>query len=284
MTKRDRLSYALRRLRNVTAQGDTALRIQKAHEILKEMIDEWSKGAQNADLGQHTIQLLDELYAQNTGAIEDGRLPIPPMMPDCADQIQAQTQVLQAIASDLPQTRRTETATVLHHTLSLFAEGPNAAPIQAFLDTLKKRVKSENARPIPLPDYAKQIQAHTDALLNVDGIKEPLQMREAAVSTLSQALSVFAQGPNEETIQTLLAAVEKLETRLDLDTQPPDSLPQLDSHIEALTALEGLDDPEALTAAASMTLYDVLAEMAKGPDKAPMRALLDAFDKVTGAQ
>jgi len=89
MTKRERLSFALRRLRMVKAQNDIARRIQEAHEIIKEMIAELTSGTKNDDLGQHTIQLLDELYAVNTGAIENGRLPVPPVMPDCADQIHA---------------------------------------------------------------------------------------------------------------------------------------------------------------------------------------------------
>lgn len=355
MTKRERLSFSLRRLRGVKSQENVARRIQETHEIIKEMIDELSKGSKNADLGQHTIQLLDELYAQNTGAIEDGRLPIPPMMPDCAEQIHAQTQVLKVIPSDPAETRRTETAAVLHHTLSLFAQGPNEEPIQVFLDTFTKRIKLANGRPTPLPDYTEQIQAYIDALSNLDGIEDPLQAREAAISTLSQTLSVFAQGPNEqpietvlgtvqqmieranplpppepdyalllqphietvealvnqedpeatpdagttvlclalsafahgpheEPIQTLLAAVERLNKRPAIGTLPPTGAPQLGPHIEALTALEGLDDPEALTAAAAMALYEALAGMAQGPHEGSIRALLDTFDQVTGAQ
>ena len=100
MTKQERLSFALRRLRTVKAQGDIARRIRDTHEIIKQMIDELSSGTKHADLGQHTTQLLDELYALNTGSIEDGRLPVPPAMPDWTEQIHAQTLRLQAIASE----------------------------------------------------------------------------------------------------------------------------------------------------------------------------------------
>ena len=110
MTKRESLSFALRRLRNVKAQENTARRIQMAHDIIKEIINEFSKGSKNADLSEHINQLLDELYAQNTGAIEDGRLPTAPVMPDCTEQIDAQTQALQAIPADDARTNWTETA------------------------------------------------------------------------------------------------------------------------------------------------------------------------------
>ncbi len=425
MTKRERLSLALRRLRNLKEQEDAALRIHRAHTIIKEMIEELGKGTKNADVGQHTVQLLDELYAQNAGAIEDGRLPAPPVMPDCAEQIHAQTQALQTITTDDDHTRRIETTAVLRHTLSLFAWEPNEAPIAAFLDTLDNQIKRANARPIPIPDCSEQIQVQTDALASLGDIDDPDQVRESAVSilrhtlslfaqgpnatpiaafldtfnervkwddprpasipdfteqiqaqtstlsnlastddahqmlevcvntlcnalsvvaqgpheqpvqtllgqvhqTLEQAktlkpslpdfasllqphidklealvqehdpeavgevettvicnaLSTFAQGPNEAPIQTLLAAMERLRQRKDLarllsrDSQP------LQPHVEALMALEGWDDPDALTAAAAMTLYEALTEMATGPQEAPIQALLDAFDKVTGA-
>lgn len=425
MTKRDRFSFALRRLRNLKAQANIARRIQDTNEIIKEIIDELSKGTKNVDLGQHTTQLLDELYAQNIGAVEDGRLPAPPVMPDCAEQIHAQTRALQAIMSDDDQTRRTETAAVIHHTLSLFAQGPNAAPIEAFLSAFNERVKSANALPLPMPDCAEQIQFHTNALSHPNSTDDPTQARESVVRTLCDtlsvfaqgpnaapieafletfndrikrvntlpppmpdcaesiqlqtdtlshldgidnvpqllealvntlchtlsvfaqgpnelpvqtflgrvqqttsrantltppvpdysthlqsdldrleelvdpgdpesmgdaeitvlchALSVFAQGPNEEPIQTLLATVEKLNKQKELCPRLPDDTQPLQSHIEALTALEGLDDPEALTAAAALTLYEALAGMAQGPHEAPIRALLDTFDKVTGA-
>ncbi|MDH3604438.1 MAG: hypothetical protein OEU26_32940, partial [Candidatus Tectomicrobia bacterium] len=311
---------------------------------------------QNADLGQHTTQLLDELYALNTGAIEDGRLPAPPVMPDCAEQIQAQTRALQAITSDDAQTRRTKTAAVLHHTLSLFAQGPHAEPIEAFLETFNERIKWVNTLPTPMSDCAESIQLQIDTLSNLDGIDNAPQLLEALVNVLChtlsvfaqgpnelpvqtllgrvqqttsrantltppvpdysthlqsaidlleelvypndpesigdaettvlcRALSAFAQGPNEEPIQTLLAAVERLKKQKDIGLGPvlPDETHSLQPHIEALTALEGLDDPEALTAAAAVTLYEALAEMAQGSHETPIRALLDTFDKVTGA-
>ena len=104
MTKRERLSFALRRLRTVKTQEDAALRIQVAHDIVKEMISELLKSTQNADIGQHINQLLDELYAQNTGSLEDGKLPTPPVMPDLAETIEAQTQALQGVTADDAQT------------------------------------------------------------------------------------------------------------------------------------------------------------------------------------
>jgi hypothetical protein len=82
MTKRDRLSFALRRLRDLKALGNPVLRVQETHRIIKEVIDELSKGSQNADLGQHVVELLDELYDQNMEVLEGSRMPAPPVMPD----------------------------------------------------------------------------------------------------------------------------------------------------------------------------------------------------------
>ncbi|WP_089717876.1 hypothetical protein [Candidatus Entotheonella palauensis] len=424
MTKRERLSVALRRLRNLKEQGDAALRIHRTHELTKEMIDELSKGTKNADVGQHTTQLLDDLYALSTGALEDGQLPAPPVMPDCTEQIQAQTQALQAITAEDDPTRQSEMADVLRRTLSLFALGPNAAPIEGFLNALDNQIKQANDRPPALPDCAEAIEVQTQALSNLEGIDDPdhvcesavsilrntlsvfaqgpnaapiaafldtfndrlqaakpqpapipdhteaievqtgtlsnlegtdnaQQMLEVAVNALSHALSVLAQGPNEPPVQTLLSQVQQtLERTKTLPTPLPDyssilqphvdtlealvdkddleaageagttilchvlstfaqgsneapiervlaaverlnqqqaidpvslGSPPLASHIEALTALEGLDDPDALTAAAAMTLYEALTEMATGPHEAAIRALLDRFDQVTGA-
>lgn len=425
MTKRERLSVALRRLRNLKEQGDAALRIHRTHELTKEMIDELSKGTKNADLGQHTTQLLDDLYALSTGDLEDGRLPAPPVMPDCAEQIQAQTQALQAITAEDEPTRQSDMAAILRQTLSLFALGPNAAPIAGFLDALDDQIKQANARPTPMPDcaepievqtdalsslediddpdlvresacnilrnalsvfaqgsnaapiaafldtfherlqaakprptpmpdYTEAIEVQTDTLSNLEGIDNAQQMLEVAVNTLCHALSVLAQGPNEPPVQTLLGQVQNtLERAKTLPTPLPDYTPLLQphldtlealvdkddlgaegeagttalcrilstfaqgpnealiervlaaverlnqqraidpllslgssplaSHIEVLTALEGLDDPDALTAAAAMALYDALTEMATGPHEAAIRALLERFDQVTGA-
>jgi len=354
MTKRDRLSFALRRLRTVKTQENTALRIQKAHDLIKEIIDELSKGTKNADLGEHTIEILDELYAQNTGLLQDGRLPAPPVMPNCAEQIKAQTQALLAATADDEQTRRSRTAAVLHNTLSCFALGPNEAPIHEFLDTVHEQVKLANARPTPIPDRTEQLQGHIETLSALDSIEDPEQVRKSAVNILCHALLVFAQGPNEQPIQNLLskvketmkrastltpplpdysarlqphidtletlvlrnepealgeaegnalrgilltfaqgpneepmqtalAALDKLNMQKDIGTPCADDANQLQSHIEALMALDGLDDPDALTAAAAITLYEVLTDMAKGPHEASIRALLDVFDKVTGA-
>lgn len=71
MTKRNRLSFALRRLRNLTSESNLVLRVQGTHQIIKEVIGELSSGTQNADLGDHFIELLDELYLQNAGELED---------------------------------------------------------------------------------------------------------------------------------------------------------------------------------------------------------------------
>jgi hypothetical protein len=354
MTKRDRLSFALRRLRNVKAQDDTALRIQKAHDLIKEVIDELSKGTKNADLGQHTIEILDDLYAQNIGVINDGRLPAPAMLPDCAEQIHRQTQALQAVTTDDEQTRRSEVATVLHNTLSYFALGPNEAPIHEFLDAFHEQVKLANARPTPIPDRTEELQCHIETLSELDGLEEPDQGVESAVNSLCHALLVFAQGPNEqpiktllgkvketmkrasaiappvpdysaclqphidtldalvhqderegrdeaeatalrgmlltfaqgpnaEPIQTALATLEKLNRKKDIGAQFAYDEEQLQHHIEDLAALDGLDDPDALTAAAAITLYETLTDMAKGPQAASIRALLEVFDRVTGA-
>ena len=65
MTKRDRLSFALRRLRNLKGEGDLTLRMQGTHQIVTEVLDELSTGSQHADLGSHVIELLEELNDRN---------------------------------------------------------------------------------------------------------------------------------------------------------------------------------------------------------------------------
>ena len=71
MTKRDRLSFALRRLRNLKVESNLVLRVQGTHQIVKEVIGELSSGARNVDLGDHFIELLEELYLQNAGELKD---------------------------------------------------------------------------------------------------------------------------------------------------------------------------------------------------------------------
>jgi hypothetical protein len=39
-----------------------------------------------------------------------------------------------------------------------------------------------------------------------------------------------------------------------------------------------------VTATAAMALYETLSVFSHGPNAAPIRALLDTFDKVTGAE
>ena len=425
MTKREHLSFALRRLRTLKTQEDTALRIQVAHDIIKEIINEALKSTKNADLGPHINQLLDELYAQNTGVLEDGHLPAPLLMPDLTEPIDAQTQAMQAMTSDEAQVHRTEVAALLRQTLSLFALGPNEVPMATFLHAFEDQMKRANALPPPIPDCSEQIQGLIDELSNLDGLEDPdhlrksavsclrhalsvfaqgpnqtlietfldrftdrmdeahrlpapvpdyteqiqvqinalsnlsdidspLQMVESAIGPLCQALSVFAQGPNEQPIQTVLDkvhraieqvntlpppapdyapilqphldqlealanetdpevlsqtgatllsrilstfahgpneepiqrvldAVERIEKQKELTRLSSPGADSLQPHIDALMELEDLDDPDALTAAAAMTLYEVLAEMAQGPNAASIQALLDTFDKVTGA-
>ncbi len=71
MTKRDRLSFALRQLRNLKAESNLVLRVQGTHQIVKEVINEISSGTQNADLGDHFIELLEEIYLQNAEELKD---------------------------------------------------------------------------------------------------------------------------------------------------------------------------------------------------------------------
>ncbi len=71
MTKRDRLSFALRQLRNLKAESNLVLRVQGTHQIVKEVINEISSGTRNADLGDHFIELLEEIYLQNAEELKD---------------------------------------------------------------------------------------------------------------------------------------------------------------------------------------------------------------------
>ncbi len=65
MTKRDRLSFAVRRLRALKEEGDLTRRMQGTHQIVTEVLDELSTGSQYADLGSHIIELLAELNDRN---------------------------------------------------------------------------------------------------------------------------------------------------------------------------------------------------------------------------
>ncbi len=65
MTKRDRLSFAVRRLRALKGEEDLTRRIQGTHQIVTEVLDELSTGSQHADLGAHVIELLAELNNRN---------------------------------------------------------------------------------------------------------------------------------------------------------------------------------------------------------------------------
>lgn len=283
MTKRERLSFALRRLRTVKAQGDIAHRIRATHEIIKQVIDELSSGTQNADLGQHTTQLLDELYVLNTGAIEARRLLAPPVMPDCAEQIQLHTDALAHLDSiDNAQHLLEAVINTLCHTLSVFAQGPNEQPVQTLLDRVQQAVEQAHALTPPWPDIAPLLQPHIDALETLVLSDDPEAMGNAGTTILCRALSAFAQGPNEEPIQMLLAAVDRLNQQQESCMRLPADTDPFQLHIAALTALEDVDDPDALTAAAAIILYQALAEMAQGPHEASIRALLDTFDRVTG--
>ena len=65
MTKRDRLSFAIRRLRALKEEGDLTRRMQGTHQIVTEVLDELSTGSQYADLGSHVIELLAEFNDRN---------------------------------------------------------------------------------------------------------------------------------------------------------------------------------------------------------------------------
>ncbi len=65
MTKRDRLSFAVRRLRALKGEEDLTRRMQGTHQIVTEVLDELSTGSQHADLGAHVIELLAELNDRN---------------------------------------------------------------------------------------------------------------------------------------------------------------------------------------------------------------------------
>ena len=65
MTKRDRLSFAVRRLRALKGEEDLTRRMQGTHQIVTEVLDELSTGSPHADLGAHVIELLTELNDRN---------------------------------------------------------------------------------------------------------------------------------------------------------------------------------------------------------------------------
>ena len=65
MTKRDRLSFALRRLRALKGEEDLTRRMQGTHQIVTEVLDALSTGSQYADLGSRVIALLEELNDRN---------------------------------------------------------------------------------------------------------------------------------------------------------------------------------------------------------------------------
>lgn len=70
MTKRDRLSFALRRLRELKTEEDVTRRLVGAHHITVDVINELMSGTQYADLGGHIIEQLNEIHAQNERALD----------------------------------------------------------------------------------------------------------------------------------------------------------------------------------------------------------------------
>ncbi len=72
MTKRDRLSFALRRLRALKGEEDLTRRMQGTHQIVTEVLDELSTGSQHANLGAHVIELFEELNARNAKELVQG--------------------------------------------------------------------------------------------------------------------------------------------------------------------------------------------------------------------
>lgn len=285
MTKRERLSFALRRLRTLAGQKNLALRVQGAHQIVKEVIDELSTGTKNDDIGSHVIALLEHMDAQNAENLEAEGVAVLHVMPDYAGQIREQIQALKALPCNDVRARRTETASIVRQTLSLFAQDANAEPIDAFLSVFDELTQEEQTLPPPLPDCSDQLRSHLDTLRSLEGSDDLEAADETAVAMLSEALALFAQGPNAEPIQTLLATVDALNMRA---KPPAPSLPDhsahIRKHIDTLASLDGLDDPDVVTAAAAIALYDTIAELGEGPNEAPIRALLAMFDKVTGAE
>ena len=87
-------------------------------------------------------------------------------------------------------------------------------------------------------------------------------------------------------MQAVIDAIERIEKQKEMSQMwsPGQDKDALQPHIDALRALEELDDPEALTAAAAITLYEALAQMATGSNADPIQSLLDTFDQVTGAK
>ncbi len=356
MTKRERLSFALRRLRTLAGQKNLALRVQGAHQIVKEVIDELSTGTKNDDIGSHVIALLEHMDAQNAENLEAEGVAVLHVMPDYAGQIREQIQALKALPCNNVRARHTETASIVRQTLSLFAQDANAEPMHAFLSVFDELTQEEQTLPPPLPDCSDQLRSHLDMLRSLEGSDDLEAADETAVAMLSEALALFAQGPNEVPIQDLLSAFEAFHQRvktlpppmpdysaqlqssidaladlphddehdapwytatntlyhalatfaqgpnaepiqtllatvdaLNMRAKPPaPSLPDhsahIRKHIDTLASLDGLDDPDVVTAAAAIALYDTIAEFGEGPNEAPIRALLAMFDKVTGAE
>ena len=208
--------------------------------------------------------------------------PVP--VPDCTELIQGHTEALSHVNDcDHVNQMLESSVTTLCNALSVFAQGPNEQPVQLLLSTVEKLMeRAKNLTP-PMPDYAPLLQLHVDRLEALEHEANPKALDEAEIAVLCNVLMTFAQGPNEAPIQALLDAVERLNKQKDIDTPCSDGDDPLQPHIKALTALESLDDPDGLTAAAAITLYEALAEMASGPHEASIRALLDTFDQVTGA-
>ena len=285
MTKRDRLSFALRQLRDLRVQKNPGLCEQEKHRIIKEVIDELSKGTRNADLAHYIIELLDYYYDQNTGILENGRLPTPPVMPDYTEQLCPLLQTLKTLASDKGPISLSATVALLHSVLAVFANGPNAPLLQILLTTVEELIQRESTLPPPLPDNSEQLKSYIEALSTLGEQEEPEFIREKAVRVLCQALYVLAQGPNELPISKLLDRFEVIsQSSPPLTPAIPDYAEQIQPHIDTLIALDELDDPDAVTAAAAMTLYETLSGFAQGPNATPINALLDTFGRVTGAE
>ena len=251
------------------------------HDIVKEIVSELLKSTQNADIGHHINQLLDELYAQNTGLLEDGKLPSPPVMPDLAETIEAQTRALQAVTADDAQTHHMEMAAMLRESLALFAVGPNERALKAFLQAVDGQVKSAQSKPFPIPDYTVSIQVCIDTLSKLEGLDDPTSVQASATRCLQEAIGVFAHGPNQEPIETLLdqftGRMAWANTQLAMRA---DATEALQIPLDTLSNLDERDNPLEIMARVTHTLCQALSIVAKSPNEALVQTFLNKVDVI----
>ena len=174
-----------------------------------------------------------------------------------------------------------EMAAILRQSLALFAVGPNERSLKAFLQAVDGQVKSAQSKPFPIPDHTESVQVYIDTLSKLEGLDDPTGVQTSAIRCLQEAAAVFAHGPNQEPIETLLDQFTDrmawANTQLALRADDTDAL---QIPIDTLSNLDERDHPLEIMARVTHTLCQALSIVAKSPNEALVQTLLTKVDLI----